>query len=125
MYGEVGAGKTTFARNFVKYFCGGDLKIPSPTFNLVFTYETKLFKIWHFDLYRLNSSNEVWEIGLDDVFEKGIALIEWPEIIESFFPLDRLVIQIEHMATDPNYRRVNLEGYGTWEERILVYDKKK
>ena len=125
LYGQVGTGKTTFARNFVKYFCGDKLKIPSPTFNLVFTYDTQFFKIWHFDLYRLDSSDEAWEIGLDDVYEKGIALIEWPEIIENFFPINRLIIKIEYTNTDPNFRIVNLEGYGTWEERILIYDKKK
>ena len=76
-------------------------------------------------MYRLDSANEAWEIGLDNIFEKGIALIEWPEIIESFFPVDRLIIKIEYIDTDLNFRKVNLEGYGTWEERIDIYDKKK
>ena len=76
-------------------------------------------------MYRLDSANEAWEIGLDNIFEKGIALIEWPEIIESFFPVDRLIIKIEYIGAEPNFRRGNLEGYGTWEERIDIYDKKK
>ena len=86
LYGEMGSGKTTFARFFINNY-EKDNKIKksevlSPTFNIVFEYEIKKFTIKHFDLYRLKDEKDIKNIGLFENLEKNITLIEWPELIK-------------------------------------------
>ena len=86
LYGEIGVGKTTFARFLINSF-ENEKKIKksevlSPTFNIVFEYQIKKFTIKHFDLYRLRNENEIKNIGLFENLEKNITLIEWPELIK-------------------------------------------
>jgi len=95
LHGDLGAGKTTFARGFIHHLCGGNEEVVSPTFTLVQTYKTASgVALWHFDLYRLKHSSEVQETGLDDALNSGISLIEWPEIIEEQLPDDALGVYI-------------------------------
>ena len=75
--GELGAGKTSFARAFIRAR-GGDETVPSPSFTLVQTYDLPGGTVWHFDLYRLRAAEEAWELGVEEAFHDGIALIEWP-----------------------------------------------
>lgn len=77
--GTLGAGKSSFARAFIRGLCGQDTDVPSPTFTLVQTYDSPAGPIWHFDLYRLKDPDEVFEIGWEDALSTGICLIEWPE----------------------------------------------
>jgi tRNA threonylcarbamoyladenosine biosynthesis protein TsaE len=77
--GDLGAGKSTFARALIQGFCGENTEVPSPTFTLVQTYETKAFPIWHFDLYRLKNPEEIYELGIEEAMHHGVCLIEWPE----------------------------------------------
>ena len=86
LYGEIGVGKTTFARLLINSF-ENEKKIKksevlSPTFNIVFEYEIKKFTIKHFDLYRLKDEKDIKNIGLFENIEKNITLIEWPELIK-------------------------------------------
>ena len=85
LHGEIGVGKTTFARLLINGFeSEKKLKkseILSPTFNIVFEYQIKEFTIKHFDLYRLKNSNDIKNVGLFENLEQSIALIEWPELI--------------------------------------------
>ena len=86
LYGEIGVGKTTFARSLINSF-ENEKKIKksevlSPTFNIVFEYEIKKFTIKHFDLYRLKDEKDIKNIGLFENIEKNITLIEWPELIK-------------------------------------------
>ena len=85
LYGEIGVGKTTFARLLINNFENEKKlkksEILSPTFNIVFEYEIKEFTIKHFDLYRLKNSNDIKNIGLSENLEQSITLIEWPELI--------------------------------------------
>ena len=85
LHGEIGVGKTTFARLLINGFeSEKKLKkseILSPTFNIVFEYEIKEFTIKHFDLYRLKNSNDIKNVGLSENLEQSITLIEWPELI--------------------------------------------
>ena len=85
LHGEIGVGKTTFARLLINGFeSEKKLKkseILSPTFNIVFEYQIQEFTIKHFDLYRLKNSNDIKNVGLFENLEQSITLIEWPELI--------------------------------------------
>ncbi len=93
LYGEIGVGKTTFSRFLINsYEKENKIKkseVLSPTFNIVFEYEIKKFKIQHFDLYRLKSSREIKNIGLFENNENILTIIEWPELIKKK-PLNRI-----------------------------------
>ncbi|MBL42869.1 MAG: tRNA (adenosine(37)-N6)-threonylcarbamoyltransferase complex ATPase subunit type 1 TsaE [Rhodospirillaceae bacterium] len=119
--GGVGSGKTTFAKYFVQFFCSKETRVPSPTYNFVFTYKNNFNTIWHFDLYRLKTSSEVWELGIEDALEKGILLVEWPELIKNHFPRDRLEIQLKILAENTNVRSVTLNSFGKWKNRKIGY----
>ena len=85
LYGEIGVGKTTFARLLINSFENEKKlkksEVLSPTFNIVFEYEIKEFTIKHFDLYRLKNSNDIKNVGLFENLKQSITLIEWPELI--------------------------------------------
>ena len=85
LHGEIGVGKTTFARLLINGFENKKKlkksEVLSPTFNIVFEYEIKEFTIKHFDLYRLKNSNDIKNVGLFENLEQSITLIEWPELI--------------------------------------------
>ena len=80
--GPLGAGKSTLARALIRALTTPDEEVPSPTFTLVQFYETAAFPLAHFDLYRLSDPDEVYEIGLDEALDGGVALIEWPQRLE-------------------------------------------
>jgi tRNA threonylcarbamoyladenosine biosynthesis protein TsaE len=115
--GDLGAGKTSFARALIQSLGDPDDEVPSPTFTLVQTYETPAGSIWHFDLYRLSGADEVIELGWDEVRADGIALVEWPDRLGSLLPADRLDIQIT-FGTSPSTRRATLTGHGAWAARL-------
>lgn len=95
LQGNLGAGKTTLIRGFLRYF-GITGPIKSPTFTLVETYQTKSLYLFHFDLYRIKQPNELLEIGLTDYFtEDAICLIEWPEKAIAYLPNPSQYWQIE------------------------------
>jgi tRNA threonylcarbamoyladenosine biosynthesis protein TsaE len=117
LQGDLGAGKTTFARYFINSILGAEEEILSPTFNLVHTYDAKDFTIWHFDLYRLKSENEAEELGIYDAFTNGVCIIEWSQIITRILPKSRLLINL--LATDDS-REAILTGYGSWQDRVML-----
>ena len=77
--GPVGAGKSQFARAFIRAHFGEAEDVPSPSFTLVQVYQNDLVEIWHSDLYRLTHPDEVQELGLEQAMEQAICLIEWPD----------------------------------------------
>jgi tRNA threonylcarbamoyladenosine biosynthesis protein TsaE len=93
--GPLGAGKSVFARAVIRALAGdAGLVVPSPTFTLVQTYATPGGEVWHFDLYRLESCEEVWELGWDEA-RAGIMLIEWPERAGPHLPASRWEVTLE------------------------------
>lgn len=116
--GPLGAGKSTLARALVRALTTPNEDVPSPTFTLVQFYEGVAFPLAHFDLYRLTSPDEAWEIGLDEALDEGAAIIEWPQRLEGALPPDRLDIEI---AFDGEGRRARLSAHGAWEGRALEF----
>ena len=116
LWGPLGAGKTTLARGLIRSLTRPDEEIPSPTFTLVQLYETPVFPVAHFDLYRLGRAAEAEELGLDEALDEGAVVIEWPERLEGRLPPDRLdiLLRIEGEA-----RRARLEPRGAWEGRAI------
>ncbi len=108
--GDLGMGKTEFARGFVRARAGTGIEVPSPTFTLVQTYDLPGGEIWHFDLYRLA------ELGWEAAREGAIALIEWPARLGPYLPEDRLDIAFAQGAGD-TARRVSLSGGPAWARR--------
>lgn len=115
LHGDLGAGKTTFARALLKALGIGD-EVPSPTFTLVQSYEGSAFSIYHFDLYRLKAPEEIEEIGFEDACADGLVLVEWPEKALPFMPRDRL--ELFFAMDDRGNRKVELRGLGAWESRL-------
>ena len=98
--GEIGAGKTIFARSLIQSAMDQVEEVPSPTFTIVQTYETKLGSIWHADLYRLTDQSEIFELGLIDAFVSEIVIVEWPERLGHLEPQDALTVEIIILEND-------------------------
>ncbi|WP_164661525.1 tRNA (adenosine(37)-N6)-threonylcarbamoyltransferase complex ATPase subunit type 1 TsaE [Tropicibacter sp. Alg240-R139] len=96
--GEIGSGKTFFARSLIQSLLSQPEDVPSPTFTLVQIYDTPMCEIWHSDLYRLSSIDEVEELGLIEAFETSICLVEWPDKLGELAPSDALSM---HFVADP------------------------
>jgi tRNA threonylcarbamoyl adenosine modification protein YjeE len=105
--GEVGTGKSTFARAFIQALCG-DVNVASPTFTISQNYVSKSgTDIWHYDLYRLKSTDELFEIALDEMLPSAITIIEWPELAK--IHLSRSTIHITFAFSDKSdYRCINI-----------------
>ena len=99
LYGEIGVGKTTFARLLINnYEKEKNLKVSevlSPTFNIVFEYDIKKLTIKHYDLYRLKNDSDIKNIGLFEDLERTVTLIEWPELIKDK-PSNRIDLFFEY-----------------------------
>jgi len=107
--GDLGAGKTEFARNFINNFSDLSLKVTSPTYNIVQIYELGGKKIYHFDLYRIENAEELREIGLEEALENDICLIEWPEIAEFFLKsYKNEIINLKIEIIDENSRKISI-----------------
>ena len=113
--GDIGAGKSAFARALIRARLGRMEDVPSPTFTLVQTYETPDVDIWHCDLYRLTHPDEALELGLDEAFENAICLIEWPDRLGDAAPLNAL--RLAFSVRDDGHH-VIVSGPESWATRL-------
>lgn len=116
--GPLGAGKTSFARALIRHLSGPGTEVPSPSFNLVLTYDTDAGTLWHFDLYRIGDSRELDELGLDDALRDGIVLIEWPDRMGDQAPAAALTIRLAPTAGADGPRQAELLGDAAWAGRL-------
>jgi tRNA threonylcarbamoyladenosine biosynthesis protein TsaE len=114
--GELGAGKTSFARSFIRAL-GGTGEVPSPTFTLAQVYDLATATIWHFDGYRLRDPEEAWELGIEEAFADGISLVEWPERFGALLPARRLEVALSPGPT-PLARRAVIDAPDGWADRL-------
>lgn len=98
--GDIGAGKTHFARCLIQSLLPTPEDVPSPTYTLVQTYPVPTGELWHADLYRLTTTSEVFELGLIDAFSDAICLIEWPDRLGDLAPPDALHLTLTQGADD-------------------------
>ncbi|HMK70831.1 MAG TPA: tRNA (adenosine(37)-N6)-threonylcarbamoyltransferase complex ATPase subunit type 1 TsaE [Xanthobacteraceae bacterium] len=112
--GDLGAGKTTFARALIRYLAGdATIEVPSPTFTLLQTYELPRFALVHADLFRLSGAAELSELGFDDLPEDAVVLLEWPDRAAALLPPDRLDITFTLAPQrGAEVRDVRVVGYG-------------
>ena len=109
--GELGAGKTEFCRGFINSFFQNPIDVISPSFNLLQIYSPCNYpEIYHYDLYRLNHAEEVFELGLEDAIANNIVLIEWADVARNILPEDTIEIQIKKIANNPNKRLISIEN---------------
>jgi tRNA threonylcarbamoyladenosine biosynthesis protein TsaE len=110
LIGNLGAGKTTLAKGIVSGLCGADPdEVSSPTFTLIHEYNEG--RVYHIDLYRLDRSEQVATLGLDEIFDRdAVVLIEWGERFPQLMPPGRIEIRLD--ATGDDQRRIEVMSHG-------------
>jgi hypothetical protein len=118
--GDLGAGKTTFARALIRYLADDEsIEVPSPTFTLMQTYTLPAFPLVHADLYRLTGAAEIGELGLDDLPEGTVVLLEWPDRSAGILPPDRIDIELTLAPKlKIEFRHARVTGYGSFAPRV-------
>ena len=123
--GDLGAGKTAFARAFIQALAQaqGVLidEVPSPTFTIVQIYDELAPPVWHVDLYRLEDRAEAFELGLEEAFEDGICLIEWPDRLGANFPKDHLALEFR-VTQSEGERVLVMTGHGSWQAKLATLE---
>src|SRR6187431_2131899 len=118
--GDLGAGKTAFARALIRHLAeDAAMEVPSPTFTLVQTYVLPRFTVVHADLYRVTHAGELAELGVDDAAENAVVLLEWPDRAADALPGDRLDIAFTlapHLGS--NQRNAELVAHGAFVPRL-------
>ena len=116
--GEIGVGKTTFSRNFINHLQKREgveeTEVLSPTFNLLYEYDIKNFKVMHYDLYRIKNTEELDQLGIFKEDFNLIKIIEWPELVERNLS-DRLELHLKY-SNKENERELSIAGYGKWKD---------
>ena len=107
LFGTLGMGKSVLSRAFIQNLALKKEEVPSPTFTLAQSYETKDFIIYHFDLYRIKKAEEIFEIGIEEAMYDGVSLIEWPEKMGAYLPRDSFKIEI---LPEGDYRKITISS---------------
>ncbi len=118
--GELGAGKTTFARALIRHLAGdASISVPSPTFTLMQAYDLPQFPVVHADLYRLDGPGDLAELGFEDLPKNAIVLLEWPDRAAGFLPPDRMDVAFTLAPqAGPEHRHARITGYGSFAQRV-------
>jgi N-acetylmuramate 1-kinase len=118
--GDLGAGKTTFARALIRYLAGDrTIEVPSPTFTLMQTYDLPQFPLVHADLLRLADPAELTELGFDDLPDNAVVLVEWADRAAGILPADRLDVTLTLAPKlKPEFRHALITGYGKLAPRV-------
>ena len=107
LYGDLGTGKTAFTRVLAEGL-GINMAVSSPTFTIVNEYPGKI-SLFHFDMYRLESESELFDIGWDDYLERGgVCAVEWSEKVPGAFPPNTIIVRLERLGND--VRKITIEG---------------
>ena len=107
--GDLGLGKSVFSRGIIRALMNNkNIDVPSPTFTLVQTYDTPQGDLYHFDLYRLKTPEELYEIGWEDALHSGIILVEWPERLGFLKPKHYIQIDIK-LGTSSDSRFITIQ----------------
>ncbi|HOO80925.1 MAG TPA: tRNA (adenosine(37)-N6)-threonylcarbamoyltransferase complex ATPase subunit type 1 TsaE [Alphaproteobacteria bacterium] len=110
LHGTLGMGKTVFARALIRALTNQhDIDVPSPTFTLVQLYDGLTCPIYHYDLYRIEHPDEIFELGWDDALADGITIVEWPDRLGPYKPPLSLDITLSNADNDPNKREILIE----------------
>lgn len=118
--GDVGAGKTHFARGAIQSLLLGPEDVPSPTYTLVQTYESTRGEIWHADLYRLANATELEELGLFGAFDDAICFVEWPDRLGDAAPSSALTLTFLQAGAEERRRITANWTDPKWEARLRV-----
>ena len=113
MRGEMGVGKTAFTRGFASYF--GISSVKSPTYTIVNEYRGRR-RIYHYDMYRITSEDDLISTGYDDYCEaEGFVIAEWSENIDDFIPYDAIFVSIGRVAENEEHRNIEITFRGEFE----------
>lgn len=126
--GDLGAGKSAFARALIRFYLNApETEVPSPTFTIVQSYQVDNRQadkadIWHADLYRLSDPDELYELGLDDARDESVMIVEWPDRLEKTWRETALTIKFEILPAADDIedlpRAITLSGSPAWADRI-------
>lgn len=118
--GDLGTGKSTFARAFIRALAqGAEFDVPSPTFTLVQTYDETRVPVAHADLYRIGSAQELDELGFDELVRTHVLAVEWPEMMLGQRYADRLLIELSGSGS---HRDAVIAASGAWEQALARND---
>jgi tRNA threonylcarbamoyl adenosine modification protein YjeE len=124
--GDLGAGKTTLAQFIIRVLSAGTVEVTSPTFNLLQTYPVTLSdgacELWHYDLYRVEHPSELQELAMDEAFENGVSIVEWPERMGDALPPQAVTITLL-MAQNGQGRLAAIEANGDAQARWRTLDE--
>ena len=114
LYGDIGVGKTTFARYFISHAAKINY-VPSPSYNIYFKYKSSKASIYHMDAWRIDNDLEIFNLGILDFYQDSIFLIEWADKIDAHLPINKLSITLEYTKS---VRTISLHGNTSWKKRL-------
>lgn len=107
LHGGLGVGKTFFTTHLIRSLIKEDIDVPSPTFSLLQIYKIRNIEIFHYDFYRVNDPEELYELDIDNALNNAVSIIEWPEIIENYINKNFKPIHL-YFSFINNFRKIEI-----------------